>query len=214
MKGAAGEFIDCEFTHHAGTAVLIGEKAQPRFERCHVRDNLAVGVHADDSSPEFVACVIEKNAGNGFACTQNASPRMTQGEIAENVGGLAIGSHGRGEWDQVQFFDNRADTVLVAEGGRPTLRVCHIERAEGAGIRFRAQGQGVIEDVDILGSEGPGIAIEAGANPSLKAVKVMLGKGPGIVVHAEGAGRAEACEVAENAGGDWVVDPAARLVRM
>jgi hypothetical protein len=193
--------------------VLIGEKAQPRFERCHVRENLAVGVHADDSSPEFQSCVIEKNGGNGFACTQNASPRMTEGEIAENVGGLAVGSQGKGTWEQVQFFDNRADTVLVAEGGRPMLHLCHIEGAESAGIRFRAQGQGVVEDVDIVASEGPGIAIEAGANPSLKLVKVVMGKGPGIVVHAEAAGRAESCEAAENAGGDWVIDPAARLVR-
>ena len=41
-KGAEGEFTDCEFTHHAGTAVLVGEKAQPRFERCHVRENRGV----------------------------------------------------------------------------------------------------------------------------------------------------------------------------
>jgi hypothetical protein len=213
MKGATGDFIDCEFASHAGTAVLVGEKAQPRFERCHVRENRAIGVHADDAAPEFQSCVIEKNGGTGFACTQGAAPRVTEGEIAENGGGLAVGSQGKGRWEQVQFFDNRGDTVLVAEGGRPALHLCHIEGAENAGLRFQAQGQGTIEDVDIIGSGGPGIVIEAGGNPSLKMVKVMLGKGPGIVVHAGGSGQAEACEATENAGGDWIVDPAARLVK-
>ena len=213
MKSAEGEFTDCEFTHHAGTAVLIGEKAQPRFERCHIRENHAVAVHVDDAAPVFQTCVIEQNGGTGFACTQSATPRMVEGEIAENGGGLAVGSHGKGRWEQVQFFDNRGDTVLVAEGGRPALYLCHIEGALGAGMRFQSQGQGMIEDVDIVGSAGPGIEIEGGGNPSLKLVRVTLGQGPGIVVHAEGAGTADGCEAVENVGGDWVVDPAARLVR-
>jgi nitrous oxidase accessory protein NosD len=213
-QGAEGQFTDCEFTHHAGTALLVGEKAQPHFERCHVRENQAVGVQADAAAPVLQACVIEKNGGTGFTCTQNATPRMTEGEIAENGGGLAVASQGKGRWERVQFFDNHGDTVLVADGGRPALHLCHIEGAQGAGLRFQAQGQGMIEDVDILGSGGPGIEIEAGASPSIKQVKVLLGKGPGIVVRAEGAGTLEACEAAENAGGDWQIDEAARVVRV
>ena len=214
MQGAEGQFVDCEFTHHAGTAVLIGERAQPRFERCHMRENLAVAVHVDDAAPVFQGCVIEHNAGTGFACTMNATPRMVEGEIAENGGGLAVGSQGKGRWEQVQFFHNRGDTVLVAEGGRPALYLCHIEGAEGAGLRFQSQGQGMIEDVDIVGCGGPGIEIESGGNPSLRQVRVTDGQGPGIVVRAEGAGTADACEASGNAGGDWLVDERARLVRM
>jgi hypothetical protein len=45
-------------------------------------------------------------------------------------------------------------------------------------------------------------------------VKVFLGKGPGIVAKAESAGTLENCEAAENAGGDWLIDSAARVVRM
>jgi hypothetical protein len=213
MQGAEGQFVDCEFTHHAGTAVLIGEKAQPRFERCHVRENRAVAVHVDDAAPVFQACVIEHNAGTGFACTRYATPRMVEGEIAENGGGLAVGSQGKGRWEQVQFFHNRGDTVLVVEGGRPALYLCHIEGAEGAGLRFQSQGQGMIEDVDIVGCNGPGIEIEAGGNPSLKQVRVTDGKAEGIIVRREGAGSADACQSSGNAGGDWLVDEGARLVR-
>jgi F-box protein 11 len=212
-KGSEGEFTDCEFAHHAGTAVLIGEKATPRFERCHVSENIGVGVHVEDASPVFQMCVIEKNGGIGFVCTHNASPRMTEGEIAENGGGLSVGSQARGRWERVQFFDNRGDSVLVADGGRPALHLCHMETALGAGLRFQAQGGGVIEEMEVLGSTGPGVEIEAGANPSLKAVKVFLGKGPGIVAKAEAGGTLENCEAAENAGGDWIIDPAARVVR-
>jgi len=68
--------------------------------------------------------------------------------------------------------------------------------------------------MEVLGSTGPGVEIEAGGNPSLKAVKVFLGKGPGIVAKAESAGTLENCEAAENAGGDWLIDSAARVVRM
>jgi len=214
MKAATGDFVDGEFTHHAGAAVLIGEKSQVRLERCHVRENRAVGVQVDDASPVLHACVIEKNGGTGFACTQNGMPHMTEGEIAENSGGLLVGAQGKGRWEQVQFFDNRGDAVRVTDGGRPALHLCHIESAEGAGLRFQAQGQGIVEDTDIVGCVGPGIEIEAGGNPSLRMVKVVLGQGPGIVVRAEGAGRAEACEAIENAGGDWLIDAAARLVRL
>jgi F-box protein 11 len=171
-------------------------------------------VHVDDAAPVFQGCVIEENVGTAFACTQNAAPRMTEGEIARNGGGLAVGSQGKGRWEQVQFLDNHGDTVLVGEGGRPSLLFCHIEGAEGAGLRFQAEGQGTIEDVEIVGSGGPGIEIESGGNPSLKLVKVTLGQGPGIVVRADGAGMAEAVEASENAGGDWLVDETSRLVRV
>jgi hypothetical protein len=213
MQGAEGQFVDCEFTQHAGTAVLIGERAQPRFERCHVRENLAVGVHVDNAAPIFQACVIEQNGGTGFACTMNATPRMVEGEIAENGGGLAVGSQGKGRWEQVQFIGNRGDTVLVTEGGRPALYLCHVEASEGAGLRFQSQGQGLIEDVDVVGCGGPGIEIERGGNPSLKQVRVTEGKSAGIVVQNEGAGMADGCEASNNAGGDWLVAPGARLVR-
>jgi F-box protein 11 len=213
MHGAEGQFVDCEITHHAGTAVLIGEKAQPSFERCHIRENSAVAVHVDDAAPSFQACVIEQNAGTGFACTQNAAPRMVEGEIVENGGGLVVGSQGKGRWEQVQFLDNRGDTVLVAEGGRPALHLCHIEGAEGAGLHFQSQGQGVIDEVDIVGCGGPGIEIESGANPSLRQVRVREGRAAGIVVRAEGAGTADGCEVSGNAGGDWIVEENARLVK-
>jgi hypothetical protein len=213
-KEAVGEFVDCEFTHHSGAAVLIGERAEVRLERCHVRENRAAGVHADDASPVLQDCVIEKNGGAGFTSTHNASPRMTDGEIAENTGGLLINSQGKGRWERVQFFDNRGDTVLVGEGGRPTMHLCQIEGALGAGMRFQSQGLGLIEDVDIFGSVGPGVEIEAGGNPSLKRVKVMLGKGPGFVAKADSTGRAESCDATENAGGDWQIDPAARFVRV
>jgi len=213
-KGAEGEFTDCEFAHHTGTAVLISGKADPRFERCHVRENSAAGVEVEDASPAFHECVIEKNGGTGFVCTQEATPRMTESDIAENGGGLSVTSQGKGKWERVQFFDNRGDTVLVAEGAGPTLHLCHIETALGAGLRFRAQGGGAIEEMEILGSTGPGVEIEAGGNPSLKGVKVFLGKGPGIVAKAESAGSLENCEAAENAGGDWLIDPASRVVRI
>jgi F-box protein 11 len=214
MQGAHGRFVDCEFTNHAGTALLIGDKSETRFERCHVRENRAIGVHVDDASPVFQDCVIEENGGTGFACTQNAAPRMVEGEIAENGGGLAVGSGGKGRWEQVQFIANRAETVLVAEGGRPSLYLCHIEDAEGAGLRFQGQSQGTIEDVDIVTSGGPGVKIEGGANPTLKKVRVRQGRAAGIVVQAEGGGTVEDCEASGNAGGDWVVDEKARLVRM
>ena len=213
-KGAEGEFTDCEFAHHAGTALLIGEKAEPHFDRCHVRENSADAVHVEDASPVFQGCVIEKNGGIGFVCTQNAMPRVTESDIAENGGGLSVSSQAKGKWERVQFFDNRGDTVLVSDGGRPALHFCHIETAEGAGLRFQAQGGGAIEEMEVLGSTGPGVEIEAGGNPSLKGVKVFLGKGPGIVAKAESAGTLENCEAAENAGGDWLIDSASRVVRI
>jgi F-box protein 11 len=214
MLQAQGQFVDCEITHHAGTAVQVREGAETRFERCYVRENRDMGVHVDNAAPVFQSCVIEENGGAGFACTQNGAPRMIEGEIAENSGGLAIGSQGKGRWEQVQIVANRGDAVLVAEGGRPSLYLCHVEGAEGAGLRFRAQGQGMIEDVDVVGCGGPGIEIETGANPSLKKVRVMQGLGAGIVVQADGGGTIDGCEVSGNAGGDWIVDDNARLVRM
>ena len=38
--------------------------------------------------------------------------------------------------------------------------------ASSFGLRFQGQGQGMIEDVDVIGCGGPGIEIEAGATRS------------------------------------------------
>jgi hypothetical protein len=214
MQAAEGQFIDCEFSQNAGTALLIGEGALTHFERCHIRENRTVAVHVDAAAPVFQTCVIEHNGATGFACTRSATPRMVEGEISENMGGLAVGSDGKGRWEQVQFIGNRGDTVLVTDGGRPALYLCHIEAAEGAGLRFQGQGHGMIEDVDIVSCGGPGIVVEAGGSPSLRQVKVVEGRGPGILVYAEGAGTADGCEATGNAGGDWVIDEKARLIRI
>ena len=72
----------------------------------------------------------------------------------------------------------------------------------------------MFEEMEILGSTGPGVEIDAGGNPSLKAVKVFLGKGPGIIAKAEAGGTLENCDAAENIGGDWIIDPAARIVKL
>jgi hypothetical protein len=124
-----------------------------------------------------------------------------------------VAAQAKGRWERVQFFDNRGDTVLVADGGRPALHLCHIESGLGAGLHFQAQGGGIFEEMEVLGCTGPGVEIDAGGNPSLKAVKAFLGKGPGIIAKAGAGGALENCESAENAGGDWIIDPAARIVR-
>jgi hypothetical protein len=104
--------------------------------------------------------------------------------------------------------------VLVSDGGRPTLRACRIEEAQGAGLRFVNQSLGVVEEVEITGSGGPGVEIEGGANPSLKHVRVRDGKGVGFLVQTLGGGTVDHCEASGNAGGDWVVAENARLVRV
>jgi len=214
LHAAEGQFIDCEITQHAGTAVLVGDKSQPRFERCHILNNQAVGVHVDEAgTPTFQSCVIHQNGGAGFLCTQGSAPRMVEGEISENNGGLSVSSQGRGRWEQVHFIANKGDTVVVSDGGRPALRLCHIEDAEGAGMRFLNHAQANVEDVEIIGSGGPGIDIAGGANPSLREVRVVQGKGVGIVVQPLGRGTADHCEVADNAGGDWSVAENARVTR-
>lgn len=213
LQGAEGQFIDCEITHHGGTAVLVGSQSQPRFERCHIRENLAAAVHVDDAAPVFQACVIAQNGGTGFVCTQNGTPRMTEGELVENGAGLFVGSQGKGSWEQVQFIANRGDSVRITDGGRPALHLCHIEDAEDVGLRIQNQGQGTIEDVDIVGSGGAGVEIEAGGNPSLRQINVRQGRATGIVLHAQSTATVEGCEATDNAGGDWIVDETARLIR-
>ena len=215
LHGAEGQFIDCEIAHHGGTAVLVGDKSQPHFERCHILNNQALGVHVDEAStPAFQSCVIHQNGGTGFLCTQNGAPRMIEGEIGGNGGGLAVSSQGRGRWEHVHFIANKGDTVLVSDGGRPVLRLCRIEDAEGAGLRFLNQAQGTVEDVEVVGSGGPGVEIAGGANATLRHVRVSRGKGAGIVVRALGRGTADHCEAADNAGGDWEVAENARIARV
>jgi len=114
----------------------------------------------------------------------------------------------------VRLVANKGDTVLVTDGGRPTLRQCRIQDAEGVGLRFMAQSQGIVEDVEISRSGGSGIEIESAANPSLRQVRVLDGRGAGIVVQAQGGGTVDHCEAAGNAGGDWIVAEKSRLVRV
>jgi F-box protein 11 len=216
VLGAEGQFIDCEITHHAGTALFIGAKAQPRFERCHVVNNQGVGIHIDDAStPALLNCVVRENGGTGVLCTQNSTPRMIEGEISGNVGGgLLVTSQGKGRFEQLHFLANKCDALLVSDGGRPSLRLCRIEESESAGMRFLNLSHGTIEEVDIIGGIGPGIEIEGGATPSFRQVSVTHGKGAGIVVQPFGGGTADHCVVASNAGGDWSVAENARIVRI
>jgi F-box protein 11 len=214
LHGAEGQFIDCEITQHAGTAVMIGDNSQPRFERCHIFGNHAVGVHADEASaPTFQSCIIHQNGGTGFVCTRHAAPRMTRGEIRENGGGLAVSTHGKGRWENVRFYANKGDSVLVFEEGRPALKQCHIEGAEAGGLHFVAQAQGTFEDVEIAGSGGAGVEIEAGANPMLRHVRAISGHQVGFLVHSLSGGSADKCEALGNIGGDWHIAENARFMR-
>jgi hypothetical protein len=113
----------------------------------------------------------------------------------------------------VRITGNFNEGVMVADGGRPELKKCAVNQSRGGGLRFRPQGQGTVDDTEVLESEGTGIEIEAGAHPSLRRVRVLRGKGAGVVVLGFGGGAAEKCEVSGNAGGDWEIAANARLAR-
>jgi nitrous oxidase accessory protein NosD len=211
---AQGHFVDCEVAQHSATAVMVRDDAEPHFERCHIIDNRGVGVHADaGSAPLLQECVIAHNGGTGFLCTQASSPRMIEGEITGNNGGLLVSAQGNGRWEQVHFTANHGESVLVAEGGKPELRLCRIENAQDIGVHFMPSAQGVLEEVEISGSSGTGIEVAENAAPLLRLVHVLDGRGAGILVRAQGGGTADKCEVARNAGGDWVVTDGSRLVQ-
>ena len=163
-KGAEGEFTDCEFTHHAGPALLISEKSEPRFERCHVRENRAVGraggrrvagVHGLRDREER-RDRLRLHAERDAAHDRGRDRREQRGAVRHLTGQ-------KGRWERVQFFDNRGDTVLVSQEGRPALHLCHIEGRAGSGdCVFRRRARASSRDVDIVGSVGPGVEIEAG----------------------------------------------------
>lgn len=134
MTGSKGLFEECEIVSNKLDGVSVGGESQPHFERCQILKNSATGVLVDDASaPTFQNCVIKQNSGIGFSCTRNSSPQMMEGEISGNAGGgLAVSSQGKGRWEKVRFIANQGEAVQASDGGRPTLRECHIEPAEGS----------------------------------------------------------------------------------
>src|SRR5262249_51857654 len=89
--------------------------------------------------------------------------------------------------------------VIHGPTTRPVLRNCQIHDCQGTGVLVHTNGEGSLEDRQVLANESAGVEIRQEANPVLRRCIISRGKANGILAHQEGKGSLIDCTVKENA---------------
>lgn len=104
--------------------------------------------------------------------------------------------------------DSSACVGIHNVGANPIIQQCVIHDGTQGGVFIYDNGQGVIENCDIIGNALAGIRIAQAGNPAIRNCQVLDSTGTGVSIYESGEGIIEDCDIFGNAGAgieirDW-----------
>ena len=101
--------------------------------------------------------------------------------------------------------------MISARGANPTLRGNRIQDGKQGGVLVYDNGQGTLEDNDILGNALSGVEIREGANPTLRGNRINKNGYEAIWIHKGWRGGVfEDNDLRDNAKGAWDISAASK----
>lgn len=95
--------------------------------------------------------------------------------------------------------DSLACVAIHGSTATPVVRSCTIHDGKAGGVYVYENGQGRIEDCNIVGNALAGVQIETGGNPVVCKCTIHDGKAGGVFVNENGQGTIEDCDIWGNA---------------
>ena len=112
--------------------------------------------------------------------------------------------HARGVVELLaDIFANALSGVEIREGGNPTLRRNRIHDGKQTGVFVHENGQGTLEENEILANAHCGVAISEGGNPVLRRNRISENGFEAIWVYEGGGGVFEDNDLRGNTKGAW-----------
>jgi parallel beta-helix repeat protein len=88
--------------------------------------------------------------------------------------------------------------AIHGEHANPFIWNCKIHDGTGNGLSFYDQGQGIIEECEVVGNGRAGVKIFKKGSPLLRRCTIHHGKQAGVYVRDNGAGMLESCDIHHN----------------
>lgn len=134
--------------------------------------------------------------------------KTTMGRVAN----MMLKQMGGGDWYGVDIAQGRLELegcditsqslacVAIHAGADSRLRRNRIHDGNQSGVFVYDNGQGLLEDNEIVGNTHSGVQIKTGGNPTLRRNRIHDGKQSGVFVHNNGQGLLEDNEIVSNTG--------------
>ena len=115
-------------------------------------------------------------------------------------------AQGRLELDGCDITSQSLSGVAIHSDADPRLRRNRIHDCKAGGVFVYENGQGVLEDNEILGNAFAGVEIKAGGTPTLRRNRIHDGKAGGVFVGGNGEGVLEDNDIFGNAHAGAVIE--------
>jgi parallel beta-helix repeat protein len=133
--------------------------------------------------------------------------QANNGRIANLTLRQAVGSkwyavdiaQGRLELKDCDISSKDFSCVAIHSGADPHLRSNRIHDGKEAGVFVYENGQGTLEENEIVANAGAGVKITEYGKPTLRSNRIHDGKTVGVIVHTNGQGTLEGNEIFANA---------------
>ncbi|MEU4265521.1 right-handed parallel beta-helix repeat-containing protein [Streptomyces argenteolus] len=174
--------IDGCLVEHVGTsAVVIGERANPTFRNCVLRDARGNGVCANGEGRGLIEdCEISVTDKPAIALEQNSATRVVRTSVRDCLLGVYISSKERVVLEECSVSATKVHGIALAEGTDPLLSRCRVSRTQGNGIHVTGRSRGAFEECEVTATEGTGIWVEESSGPLFKRCSVRDAKEAGV----------------------------------
>ncbi len=133
-----------------------------------------------------------------YALVRGVTLRAATGDSDETIFAVNI-PHGRLILERCTIVSHTTAGVAIHNASaRPLLWRCTIQNRGGIGVFFYKEGQGVVEECEIVGNSRAGVKITQSSNPVIRFCTIHHGGQQGVYIAKKGAGTLEECEIFDN----------------
>jgi parallel beta-helix repeat protein len=207
-----GIIEDCDIFANTNSGIAIKEEGNPTIRRCKIHNcNKSAGIYVNKNGQGMVEdCDIFSNTYSGVAIKEESNPTIRRCKIHDcKARGVFVNNKGQGIIEDCDIFANTAG-VQISEEGNSTLLRCKIHDNE-VGIYTCKKGQGIVKDCNIFANTLTGVQISGEGNPIIQKCRINRNQSQAIYSHNNGRGTVENCDLTDNKGGAFHIDPTSQV---
>jgi hypothetical protein len=208
FDGGGGAIEACDIFENANVGIAITSGGAPTVRDSRIFRGRNAGIVSwGGGSGTIERCEIFGNAQAGIGISEGGNPIVTLCRIYDGGNsGVFVHDGGHGSIVGCDISGHGEAEVAITGGAAPTLRGCTIHGGV-VGVMIAGAEGGTIEACEIARNADAGIALGAGSRPTVYRCRIHANGGPAVRAEAGAAGTFVGCDLGENAGGAWLVDP-------
>lgn len=200
-----GRLEGCVFSHNE-SALSLFDGGDPSLNNCRIERSVLTGVMSQNAKGQFERCAFDENTAQAILLGEGAATVFRSCLIRGSAIGVTV-LEGDGYFERCGIRCS-AGAVVIIEGA-PRFYQCSLG---GSGVGVLSQGGGHFEECEIS-DNAVGVRLQKTSSLSLFSCRILRNTRAAIHAESGASGMIEGCDLRENPGLVWEVEPGTQLQR-